>query len=606
MAWICLGGKGAVLLWGMVLLVLMAVAGVATVAAAGQPADWSQFQKDENNNGYTYEKAPLGVNFAWRTVFPGAIDTEPLVVGDSVIVHVMGNVIHSLNKTTGVQKWESIDFGTGSYALSTPAYGVDNNTIYAVAADTGGTKLYAFNASTGNEIWHVSVKKPDGTTAETGQPNTPVLFYNNSTTSLNDDVVCFGTWSGDSAAGTYYIYGATDGSSIYNRTSNHTRGYYWAGAAPINQRYIVYGEDSGYLTAVDLQSKSFSDEKSIGNDKIRSSVAWCPTNSTYGYLFFTSRSGAYLHKVGFNANTGKFTNAYNSNDIHFSTSTPTVTGSRVYVGGGNFSTGHAALLCINESNVSESHWAYDPNGAVQSSPAVSIQGNDKYAYFTTNCQYGRFYCVKDNGSSGVKQWDFPTLEDGKTSGWTWLAAQLQGVAISDNWVYGGNDGRAFYGLSNVTPKAYRYQVGGSPGCSDPNNEFTAANYTKIRVNDDIYAEDQTDTAGFYAAHRFNFSIETPVANVTAINVTWVGKGLQSDENGASLYIYNFASGGYTRLQNSGDTPNKVTLTGEITSNASNYISSGNVVVQARQNSEQSGTDRSYIKTDYVKVIITVA
>lgn len=606
-----MGDNSVVLIWGMVLLVSIAAVGVASVAAAGEAADWPQFQKDENNNGYTYEEAPLGVNFAWRANLSAAIDVEPLVVGDSVIVYAMGNVIHSLNKTTGVHEWTSADLGTGSYTLSTPTYGVDNNTIYAVAqGGATGTTLYAINASAGNEIWHVSIKKPDGTTAETGQPNTPVLFYNNSTTSLDDDVVCFGTWSGENSAGTYYIYDAADGSPIYNRTSTHTRGYYWAGAAPINQRYIVYGEDSGYLTAVDLWSSSVSDEESIGvNDRIRSSVNWCPTNSTYGYLFFTSRSGAYLHKVGFDASTGTFTDESHSNDIHYSTSTPTITGGRVYVGGGNFSTGHAALLCMNESDVSQSPWAYEPNGAVQSSPAVSIQNGVPYAYFTTNCKDGQFYCVKDDVSSGDLQWSFATLETGRTrksGAWDiWLGAQLQGVAISDDWVYGGNDGGAFYGLSNVTPAAYGYQVDASPGCSDPNVEFSPADYAKIRVDDYDLAESVTNAPDYFAAQRFNFSIETPVANVTAINVTWVGKGEQNDEDGASLYIYDFTSGGYEFLQASGDTPDKVTLTGEITSNASNYISSGNVVIQARQNSQQSGDYTSSIETDYVKVIITV-
>jgi len=606
-----MGDNSVVLIWGMVLLVSIAAVGVASVAAAGEAADWPQFQKDENNNGYTYEKAPLGVNFAWRANLSAAIDVEPLVVGDNVIVYAMGNVIHSLNKTTGVHEWTSADLGTGSYTLSTPTYGVDNNTIYAVAqGGATGTTLYAINASAGNEIWHVSIKKPDGTTAETGQPNTPVLFYNNSTTSLDDDVVCFGTWNGENSAGTYYIYDAADGSPIYNRTSTHTRGYYWAGAAPINQRYIAYGEDSGYLTAVDLWSSSVSDEESIGvNDRIRSSVNWCPTNSTYGYLFFTSRSGAYLHKIGFDASTGTFTDESHSNDIHYSTSTPTITGGRVYVGGGNFSTGHAALLCMNESDVSQSPWAYEPNGAVQSSPAVSIQNGVPYAYFTTNCKDGQFYCVKDDVSSGDLQWSFATLETGKTrksGAWDiWLGAQLQGVAISDDWVYGGNDGGAFYGLSNVTPAAYGYQVDASPGCSDPNVEFSPADYAKIRVDDDDLAESVTNAPDYFAAQRFNFSIETPVANVTAINVTWVGKGEQNDEDGASLYIYDFTSGGYEFLQASGDTPDKVTLTGEITSNASNYISSGNVVIQARQNSQQSGDYTSSIETDYVKVIITV-
>ncbi len=601
-----LGDKGAALLWGAVLLVLVAAVGVATVAAAGQPADWPKFQKDETNIGYTYDKAPLGVNYAWRAVLPGAIDTEPLVVGNDVIVQCGGNYICCLNKTTGVLNWRTGSLG-GGYALSTPAYGVDNNAIYAAAIVTGsGTTLYALNASTSKEIWHVLVKKHDGS-QEGGQPNTPVLFYNNSTTSLTDDVVIFGTWA---SPGTYYCYDAATGHPVWNRTSTNNNGYYWAGAALIGN-YVVYGADNGDLTSVEWNNVTNwnvwkADELDTGSGEIRSSISWKAANATYGHLFFTNRTGNKQTKLGFSTSTGKFNRSdWSANYTRYSTSTPTVYDDNEYVGGGNFSTGGNALLNVNVSDLSTQHWAYSPNGAVQSSPAVSIQNGVPYIYFTTNSQYGQFYCVKDNDTSGVKQWEFPTLEYGKTSGWTWLSAMLQGVAISDNWVYGGNDGKAFYGLSNVTPKAYGYEVDDSPGCSDPNDEFTAADYAKIRVNDNNFATSQTDDEGYFAAHRFNFSIETPVANVTAINVTWVGIGDHySGINGADLYIWNFTLGTYELLKSGDITSNKVTLNGEKTSGISNYVNAGKITVLVKQKTADTGLAYSKIMTDYVRIIIT--
>ena len=611
MKWMSLGDKGAVLLWGMVLLVLIAAVGVASVAAAGEAADWPQFQKDENNNGYTYEEAPLGVNFAWRAELSGAIDVEPLVVGDDVIVFVRGNYVYSLNKTTGVQNWKSIQLGSGFYTLSTPAYGVDNNTIYAVADYTGATasKLYALNATTGEEIWNVSVKRPDGTTEEIYAPYTPVLFYNNSTSlNLDDDVVCFGTWSNENTVGTYYVYNAADGSPIWNRTSTHNRGYYWAGAAPINQRYIVYGGDDGYLTAVDLQALDVSDEEYIGTGRIRSSVTWCPINETYGHLFFTNRTNAKVTKIGFDASTGDFIEDSCSRNIHFSTSTPTVIGDRVYVGGGNFSTQNNSMICLHKSNMSQEYWTYEPDCSVYSSPAVSIRDSDKYVYFTTNCKNGSFYCVND--SSEDLQWKFTTLEYGTTSGpngtGTWYSAQLQGVAISDGWVYGGNDGGYTYGLSNVTPGAYGYEVGEDPNCGEPNNEFPPAYYAKIRVLDGDRAVNVTMNDDCYAAHRFTFCGIPSASNVTMINVTWAGVGHQDDDdNGADLYICNTTSGAYEFLQDGGTTDDEVVLTGGITSDISNYIQSGCITVMAKQKGTHSVSDRSWIETDYVNLIITV-
>lgn len=603
MGGIGLSNKGAVLLLSMVLLVSMASVGAAS--------DWPQFQENETNFGCTDDDAPLGVNFAWRAPTDSAVDVVPVVGDDSVFILPKNNRVYSVNTTTGVRNWRTSVLNNGRGALSTPAYDEGNNTLY-VATATAGTnaKVHAINATTGATIWVVSIKKHDGNN-ENGQPNTPVLFYDDNTASLLDDVVIFGVWNSNS--GTYYCYNATNGDPIWNRTSTHSKGYYWAGAALIDD-YLVYGEDSGYLTSVEWNNVTngnvwTEDEVNIGNNKmIRSSIAWNATNATYGHVFFTNRSGNKLTKIGFNTSTGNFNPSdWSNNHTRYSTSTPAVYDGRVYVGGGNFSTGGSSLLCVNESNTSEQYWAFAPNGAVQSSPAVSIQDGDAYIYFTTNCLNGKFYCVKDDGSSADEQWNFPTLETGKTSGGWWLGAQLQGVSISDNWVYGGNDGSYVYGLSNTTPDAYRYQNNTKPPttCDVPDTEFTAAQYAKIRVDDGDRQNDRTNAAGNFAAHRFNFSIDTPVANVTAINVSWNGIGEHDSlTNGANLYIWNFTSGAYELLQSGPTNSNEVTLAGEKTSGISNYINSGNVTVLAEQKSAQSILYKSYIKTDYVRVIIT--
>ena len=603
-----LSNKDAVLLWSMVLLVSMASVGAAS--------DWPQFQKNETNFGCTDDKAPLGVNFAWRAPTNSAVDVVPVVGDDSVFILPKNNYVYSVNTTTGVRNWRTstaLNTGTGPWtnALSTPAYDEGNNSLYVATAGTNA-RVHAINATTGATIWNISIKKHDGNN-EDGQPNTPVLFYNNSTASLLDDVVIFGTWKSNNR--TYYCYNATNGDPIWNRTSTHSKGYYWAGAALIDD-YLVYGENSGYLTSVEWKNVTndnvwTEDEVNIGNNKaIKSSIAWNATNATYGHLFFTNSSGYKLTKIGFSTSTGDFNPSdWSNNHTRYSTSTPAVYDGRVYVGGGNFSTGGSSLLCINESDTSEQYWAFAPNGAVQSSPAVSIQDGDAYIYFTTNCKNGSFYCVKDNGSSADEQWNFSTLETGETSGEWWFGAQLQGVSISDNWVYGGNDGGYVYGLSNTTPDAYRKQNNTRPPttCDVPDIEFTATQYANIRVDDEDRQDDETDAAGNFAAHRFNFSIDTPVANVTAINVSWTGIGNHDNLTaGANLSIWNFTSGAYELLQSGPTNSNEVTLAGNRTSGISSYINSGNITVLAQQKSAQSGNNPSYIETNYVKVIITTA
>ena len=207
---------------------------------------------------------------------------------------------------------------------------------------------------------------------------------------------------------------------------------------------------------------------------------------------------------------------------------------------------------------------------------------------------------------------------------------LQGAVVSDEGTELENDGGNLLGLSNWTrydfnkararesPKkawAFKYQVDDSLGAGDPSEEFNATEYANIRFDDNVYASNQTTTDDYYAAHRFNFSIDDNEESwITKINVTWNGKGDHDSEvgyRGAELYIYNFSMPGYELLQASADTADEVTLTNEKTSSISSYISSSNnVTVLVNQTSAQIYDEenevyrRSYIKTDYVKLVVT--
>ena len=415
------------------------------------------------------------------------------------------------------------------------------------------------------------------------------------------------------------------------------KGYYWAGAAVIGN-YLVYGDDNDNLTSVEWNNVTIgavwtADELNLsslpGADTnarhIRSSIAWNATNATYGHIFFTDRragssGSSFLWKIGFNKSTGKFQRSDNqSRNIKYSTSTPAIYKGRVYVGGGNFSTGVSILLCANESDINHTaFWEFTPNGAVQSSPALSIQGSDVYIYFTTNANNGTVYCLKGGGSSCEEKWKYTTEEARGSRGYI-----LQGVAISDGWVYFGNDGGYLYGTNRTdrihvydfndgagTNKwAFRYQNNSKPPitCDVPSTEFSSTEYGKIkRKYDNMIQKDTTNTPGYYAAHRFNFSIDETTSDITALNVSWNGKGYHDsggNDNGAYLYIYNFTSGGYGSAVASTDNSAEVTLIWGNASSASNYINSGNVTILVEQNSQDDGSNHSHIWTDYVKLLV---
>lgn len=602
-------------------LTMVTLALTLTIAAS----DWAQFQKDEVNIGRTADSAPITApdNWSQHTANDGlwrcGIDTTPIVVGDYVYVLASNGgsaylFKHYKNGTAAGANWP-VAVGLGGYQLSTPAYG--NNTIFVLNSHNG--HLYAINAASGNQRWNVNV---------CGSDACPITYYNN-TTDGEKGRLFFGDLSNSYFS--YYDNGTEDWA--YSGAGSN----YWAGCAVIGD-YIVFGNDSGYLTSLNWSvdwsnGGSCNHSLYVGSGKIRSSIARNESDSTeYEYLFFTNRSGYHLTKIGFNKSTGgSYEGHFNSSDwdsydIRYSTSTPVVYKGRVYVGGGNFSTGNYALLCLSESDLTHI-WDFTPNGAVQSSPAISTwydngTNNEVYIYFTTNHANGRLYCLKDyaGNTAAREQWHYQPLA-GK------IQYTLQGAAISGGYVFFGNDAGYLFGLSNWTrydfntararesPKmawAFKHQVDNNPGVGDPSEEFNATEYANIRFDDDVYASNQSTANGNYAAHRFNFSIDDNEESwITKINVTWKGKGdhdRAGATKGAKLYIYNFSSAAYEELDST-TRDTEVTLTGEKTSGISSYISSSNnvtlLVNQTSAQTEELGVKKySYIETDYVKLVVT--
>ncbi|CAD6492602.1 MAG: hypothetical protein EMLJLAPB_00325 [Candidatus Argoarchaeum ethanivorans] len=133
-------------------------------------------------------------------------------------------------------------------------------------------------------------------------------------------------------------------------------------------------------------------------------------------------------------------------------------------------------------------------------------------------------------------------------------------------------------------------------------------YVNITVDDGTFLLDNSGNDGYYAAHRFNFSITEGPSDIAKINVTWNGIGYHEQvTDGAVLYIWNFSSTGYEQLADSGNTDAEVTLTGEATTSISSYINAGIVTVLVKQKSAHTTPGNnirmSWIKTDYVKLVV---
>ncbi|NPE28726.1 PQQ-binding-like beta-propeller repeat protein [Methanococcoides sp. SA1] len=397
---------------------------VMLLIPAASASDWDQFQKDNYNNGLTSDKAPItspiGNGISWEQSFSFAgwsgIDEAPIVLGDTVYVVGGDNKVRAMDKTTGTVKWETATSG-GGFLLGN--MGAGNGMVFVPTSDG---KIFAINADSGIVEWSAT---------ESGQMNTPVIY--------DDHKIYFGSCLGKNA---YYCYSDT-GTEIWERVSTSGSGYYWAGAALIDE-YLVYGDDAGHLTSVykvngtTIQEMDVSAEFGVTVNEIRSSICYV---EDLDRIYFTSK-GNYIYALGMN-NDGTFdtTDKHHAN-IGYSTVTPAVYNGKVYVGAGGMYGGGAGISCL-DADLTDEDWHFAAEaGGVQSSPAITTAYDDGdgeiYIYFTTNTAAGKIYCVNE---SGVEQWSWG--ESGKTD------YTLCGVAISDGWILYGTDNKYVFGFATT-------------------------------------------------------------------------------------------------------------------------------------------------------------
>ncbi len=166
----------------------------------------------------------------------------------------------------------------------------------------------------------------------------------------------------------------------------------------------------------------------------------------------------------------------------------------------------------------------------------------------------------------------------------------------------------FNTTGDTTGWAYKGEVSSDPPSSIdvPGNPLGSTS----NIADDEGTFQIDFSAGSYAAHRFNFSIDTatdkdgPVNKLEKLVITWNGRGWHDSggsANGTSLYIWD--GSGFQELDS---TPSgeEVTLTGEISSGITNYVNSGNVTVLAVENTPGDEVFFSRIETDYVRLVVT--
>lgn len=164
-------------------------------------------------------------------------------------------------------------------------------------------------------------------------------------------------------------------------------GYYWAGGVMVGDHFVI-GDDQGqvHVFTADL-SREVSSRK-IADASIRSTLVL-----SEGFVYAVSQQDGTLHKLIVD-DAGNVEELSSVKFADTSTSTPTISGGRAFIGGfkGNWKNKNGVLAVVdlesmNVQQVLKADGEKIPD-EVKSSPLVSVQGAETYVYFTVNWAEG--------------------------------------------------------------------------------------------------------------------------------------------------------------------------------------------------------------------------
>jgi len=144
----------------------------------------------------------------------------------------------------------------------------------------------------------------------------------------------------------------------------------------------------------------------------------------------------------------------------------------------------------------------------------------------------------------------------------------------------------------------------------PENIFSSTEYDDIEYDDGNFHIYSTIENSKYAQMRFVFQIDEDKDEVTQITALFNGKGINSkknDDDGISLYIWNYTSSVYELLEVSGNTEDEVTLSETLLESLTDYIGESGqdtVILLVATNGKKPNKESLELFADYVKLEIT--
>lgn len=141
----------------------------------------------------------------------------------------------------------------------------------------------------------------------------------------------------------------------------------------------------------------------------------------------------------------------------------------------------------------------------------------------------------------------------------------------------------------------------------PGTELTSAEYVAMGVEDDNFHVVAVAAVSEFAQVRYAIELDEAADEVTQIAASWCGKGINEHPerlDGASLYIWNYATSSYELLASSQGTELEIILSGSTDEMLTQYIGGAGwrtVALLVASNDKRTARKANTLFTDYIRL-----
>ena len=319
--------------------------------------------------------------------------SDPIVVNGRLYL-TAGSTLYVRDAATG-KTLATAQLAAGTDSIARMVY-----TDGLIVVPLSGGRLQALTADKLVTKWVTEALEPVIVKSQSGKD----LTYDQqalTTLTVRAGYVYFGTaaadWNG-TYGGWLACVNLSNGAVAWTRR-NTEAGYYWAGAVNVGD-YLIIGGDDGALQALDPATGEVKGSCDVGAS-IRSTVV------AQGSTAYVVTNDGVLHRV----TVGRDGSLAPSGSVAFgfsSTSTPTIAGGKLIVGGASKESyanpwggiSHYGALFIIDAKTLEVEHVIDSYasgkfmGDIKSAPLVSRQADGVYVYFTVNAAPGGVFRYK--------------------------------------------------------------------------------------------------------------------------------------------------------------------------------------------------------------------